>query len=423
MANRFPSATGAAARGFTSTFLPRKLQSQQVEAQQQAVAQTAAGDRIEETQTLAFDMLDRINSAAVQSVETGLASPEDIEQFRLAHDATLADFITTLETNKALAVQAGAPPELIQAIEDRQRTTIAQRTRLFQSNVDAAQFMAEANRAQGSTQFTAQVGEEQARVTSKRNADGTFSFFIGDQPVDPSTISVPVQSTRQVGGPLQIPGLTETQSGVVLSELRSQAAAAETFTQISNQLLNELGTEAPEKVGVVASVLRGLSSLTEQAQAFANVTGVSNIFEGKLEDLDETYNFQDLAGESQEVKTRLLDLVFMNLAAKGQTGRAVSDRDLQIFMNATGFGTGDPGLVSKGLEAAIEDNQIALNNNILIRGGGSLALEDILPRGLTGFQALGSGGPTQDQLRAIEAAIDAGNLDEATRLMDGFEGR
>jgi len=97
------------------------------------------------------------------------------------------------------------------------------------------------------------------------------------------------------------------------------------------------------------------------------------------------FNFRGLAGASQEVKRSLLDMVFLDLAAKGQTGRAVSDRDLEIFMDRTGIDSGDPEQVIAGLARGVKNNTIQITQNVRTRAAGAFTVDDLIPGGLAKF--------------------------------------
>ena len=278
----------------------------------------------------------------------------------------------------------------------------------LESTLELAQL--QANRPDGATGFFANVTDMgDVRVTQERGADNSLTFKVGDQEVDPRDISPSVQRTQEVQD-LQIPGHTPAQSGQILGELRKSAGANMAFAQIANTVIQNTAGK-PETVGLTGAVLRGLDVITSQAEAIQNVTGLDTRYEKAVEE----YDFRDMAGESQEVKTRLLDLVFLNLAAKGQTGRAVSDRDLEIFMEATGFGTGSPNLIASGLKSAVDNNEMALRASIINQTANSIPLDAIAPEG---FGRIQSGNNPADLLRQAQEALDRGDVDEAMRLMD-----
>lgn len=411
----FDSAGAGFARGFARGRTIRQNQ-QALEAQQRR-AETEAEIRrqaaMRETFTRArnqsLDVFNRAVELAGKAAQNG-APPDSqvIQQLKVMAVASLGSFARTAQELRARAVAAGAAPEQIQQLPDG-LAFVQNNLPLFDAAVEVGNLSRE---GKSSTFFADVEGVGNARVTAIQQPDQTFKFSIDGQEVPASAIAPPVQRTQEVRD-IVIPGLTDSQTGQVLDELRAQGAAVNSFTEMANSVLTKIGDDA-RKVGTLGDFVRGLASFASQAGAVAKMAGLDAPFEGSLDD----FNFGSLADASQQVKTTLLNLVYLDLASKGQTGRSVSDRDLQIFMDANGFSTGDPSQVASAMQATVENNQLTFRNNVLVRGGGAVGVRDILPDGLSEFQSEDN---TADILMRAEEALNAGDLDKAEQLLEQID--
>lgn len=401
----------AAAQGAQSI----KLQKEQLRSAQLEQAREQMQKAYDSSESTADSHLETYLELIEKAAPT--ASPEqmqELQNFALLGAQRHADFVRDYMVAPAIA--AGASPEELALLPDPDQYMEMKR-QVVDAASEVARLIGQTPKPAGD--FFAQVDgyEGSVRVTSQNDAGGNTKYFVGDKEVPAASVGQPVQETRELSN-LQIPGLTPGQSGEVIGQLRESGAANNAFATIANRVVRQVQGQ-PEKVGVVGDILKSLDVVTSQAEAVANVFGVGQRYESDLD----SYDWRSLANESQEVKTRLLDLVFLNLAAKGQTGRAVSDRDLEIFMDATGFGTGSPGRIASGLQSAVEDNRIGLEEQIRTKGGGALQVSDILPGGFVEFSAPGQADMAKANalLQQANDAAAKGDMEEATRILDELD--
>lgn len=408
----FDSFGGGLARGLqTGAKLSAdiKARDEQAEAREMQARQKQFMDSLNNSQEASEEAFARYSEALVEMAPLVEDSDPNFTKLLEGAQLSLMGHAQVLQDLRTQAAQFGVPPEIIAQMPDP-ASYVRQRLPVLEAQIATARAQA-AEEPISENSFDAEVeGMGNVRVVERDTPEGT-KFFVDGQEIQGSQISRPVQRTEEVQA-LQIPGLTPSQSGQEIRAIRQQVAANNAYAQLSNRLARDVENQ-PEKVGTVADIIRAFGSLTAQADALASVFGLEKPFEGDIED----YNFRSLAGEAQEVKRTLLDLVFLDLAAKGQTGRAVSDRDLAIFMDRTGIESGDPEQVISGLRRGVENNRTQLTENIKARTG--FDLEEIVPDGLVDFEDPGEQiALDRDVDRAIDEALAADDLERAEAIVD-----
>ena len=152
--------------------------------------------------------------------------------------------------------------------------------------------------------------------------------------------NMPMQGSVEVSvaGPIK-----DFQSTV--NTVKSDLLAREVNKRKANAALNnaiEFIKENPSANTITASVAAFTNEIKAEINGALRVIG-----KGKIEDPSvlnlETYNstFEKLGIKSNVLKSKFLDLAYIVAAARGQTGRALSDRDINRFIEILGTGTGD----------------------------------------------------------------------------------
>lgn len=249
----------------------------------------------------------------------------------------------------------------------------------------------------------------------QRETDQGIEFTINGVPVSGTDIRSQTQRTQEVTDFPLIPGTTEKGTETVVTALRESIGASRAFAQLANRFAAD-AKGRPEKLGTVGDIVRAFGSFTAQVEGIARIFGLDSPLEKEVDE----YDFGSLASESAEIKRSILDLVFLDLASKGQTGRAVSDLDLKRFLEDSGISSGDPEQVVAGLRRGVENNQAQLREAIRIRGGGVVTEEMLAPDGLGEFVEPGTPDMRQQGLQAFDAALEANDLDRAEAIMEAL---
>lgn len=339
------------------------------------------------------ERLQQIQNGAVSTLMRHATVLEEVRQQMIAEDPALAN-------------QIPSGMEFVRA-----------RLPMLQAAIDTAQLQKEATPV-STEDFFAVVegfGDEAVRVTKEDTTAGTV-FKVGDQVVSAADVSQPTQKRTEIPADKVIPNLTPQQTGEIVIELRESIAANNGYAALASRLAQDV-LDRPEKVGTVGDAIRSFGSLSSQVEGLARVFGLESPFEKDVEE----YDFGALADETAEVKRTILDLVFLDLAAKGQTGRAVSDRDLEIFKRDTGIESGDVTQVVAGLRRGVENNRAQLDAQINAKTAGTFTAEELVPGGVVGFTEPGSDQLFTDAQSAFEAALESNDLDRAEAIQQALE--
>lgn len=191
-----------------------------------------------------------------------------------------------------------------------------------------------------SAQFGAIDTETGDRMTVLRTNRGLFRQRVDEQgrmrfePVDSSRIR-PV-STQEQGPSGQLAGL----GGSEVEKLRDAEVATRSLVATAQDAIDLL-RKNPNANTMTAGVARFANDLQQEATAFASNMGL-DIEEGALDPSNYEGEFQELGIENAQMKSLLTSLAFQAAAASGQTGRSVSDRDVQRFIKEVGAQNADP---------------------------------------------------------------------------------
>ena len=433
---RFGSFGGGAAQGLQAGLAigqrQKEFEEQKKQHQTEKFRATTAA-----AYTASVEQVKRATELAAKAAEQN-ATPEQIRPLREMAQIGAAGYATTVESYMKRAELDGASTEELQMIAQSMgdpTTFIDQQMALFEGAVEVGR-LEFGNRPppQGST-FNARVrmnGEERdARVETIRNeATHNFEFFVTDatgrHQLSGTDISPSTTKSLTTTGDLQIPGLDADDSSREITALRQQIGAANGYAALANQTVETIGND-PKKIGTTADAIRFMGSFTQQLKGgvealgffFTNENGESVTKELAAEMFDFGDIFDDLNVEqAAELKRTTLDLLFLDLAAKGQTGRAVSDRDLAIFMEETGIRSGDPKQLAAGLGAGIRNNKLMLEQNVRARTGNAFTIDDIAPGGMVDFKAPGLKAKASS---AVAEAMKANDYDRAEAIMDAID--
>lgn len=166
---------------------------------------------------------------------------------------------------------------------------------------------------------------------------------------DGQLVPAPRGSTA-IGVTVQSPtvaGVSPKRTEQLQSDFLGKVAATENLLLAGNKYLEAL-EENPDAVTRVGTLASGVGSIKADIKAAANALGINtdegytegNIKYGfETEHFDKT--FTDLGITSDVLKSQILDLAYLAAATRGQEGRGLSDKDVEIFAKIIG-GTGSP---------------------------------------------------------------------------------
>lgn len=124
------------------------------------------------------------------------------------------------------------------------------------------------------------------------------------------------------------------------ADLRGMEASTRSFIHTANDAI-ELIQNTPD----VNTFTGRAAGLVNDLQAEANALGRSMGLDFNAETLDPSAHsetFDNLGIQSQRMRSMITSLAFQAAAASGQTGRSVSDRDVQRFIREVGAQASDP---------------------------------------------------------------------------------
>lgn len=149
-----------------------------------------------------------------------------------------------------------------------------------------------------------------------------------------------------------MPGLTASQAGKQVAEYRDQRIATRRLVGLSNEMI-ESAEERPAELGFTGWVAR---KGDEAVSVFQNVKSEYGLDTSDVSRSLEDYNFKELAGESAEVKTNALNLALLFATTSGLAkGGRMSDKDVQLALDAIGAGTNSVAQMRSRLRAIQDD--------------------------------------------------------------------
>lgn len=159
--------------------------------------------------------------------------------------------------------------------------------------------------------------------------------------------------------------------------------------------------KTPEALGLSGRVAILINNLRAQADNFLGLAGMRR--DASLDPKDYAETFRRFSITGTVLKSQLITLVYALAVASGQTGRAISDRDIVMFLERVGANTQDPVALRATLRAIALDLDEGFRNTVAVSLG-------VRPPPLVGGVQRSKGtGPTAE-------AIEAMPLSELTKL-------
>lgn len=123
-------------------------------------------------------------------------------------------------------------------------------------------------------------------------------------------------------------------------ELRASEISTLNAMQISDRLIQQVQVN-PDVLSVGGTISVTLDTLKSQAESLARISGIPI----KASSDPSKYDFSHLENTAQNTagfRSNVTAMAFAAAAASGQTGRSVSNRDVQRFIDQVGGGAGSP---------------------------------------------------------------------------------
>lgn len=122
-------------------------------------------------------------------------------------------------------------------------------------------------------------------------------------------------------------------------ELASGRAFTKTAIENTNKLQAAI-RRRPEAIGTSGSLAAAVNAIRGQALNFARAANIK--VTAPLEPEAYRNTFQDIGISNRIIQSRVTSLAFAAAAAEGQTGRAISDKDVERFIRIIGADSQDP---------------------------------------------------------------------------------
>lgn len=151
------------------------------------------------------------------------------------------------------------------------------------------------------------------------------------------------------------------------TKLRDQKVAAMNFVDTTGQALNLL-QENPDINTWTARGAALINNLQQEGKAMARAAGME-FNEDVLDPSNYQNTFDDLGIQSDRMKSLFVSLAFQAATASGQTGRSVSDRDVERFMRQVGQSSSDPRAMAQVLRDTAERTVNNYRNSVRARTG------------------------------------------------------
>jgi len=202
--------------------------------------------------------------------------------------------------------------------------------------------------------------------TAIRTKEGIFRQAVDNDgrikqvPVNSEDIR-PVSTQQAVGlGDLQ-PGKTEQK------EIRDQEVAAQTLMSTISTTLDLL-EENPDINTFVARTASFVNDMQQEAIAVARLMD-ADIDANLLDPAGYEKEFDKLGIENARMRSLITSLAFQAAAASGQTGRAISNKDIERFITEIGASSSDPRAFSQVLVDVASRTIDRIKLNRLLRTG------------------------------------------------------
>lgn len=225
--------------------------------------------------------------------------------------------------------------------------------------------------------------------TGRVRPDGTVEIRRIDEP----GFEVAPAGARIIG--LQVTGAAEdVLTKPEARELRAMESGTRDFVSLA-QRTKELIAGRPEVLGAAGDVARGVNALTATFEGFARLVGsefevggekvdaenLRSVVASRADEILGAQFFERLgiaATDRARVRSAVVGLAFAAAAAQGQTGRSVSDRDIERFIRRVGESP-DPQVFNRVLDDLIEEmvNSLETRFSIAQRADPSVQIPDV----------------------------------------------
>jgi len=173
--------------------------------------------------------------------------------------------------------------------------------------------------------------------------------------------NMPMQGSIEIGVQGQFKDFESTVNTVKTDLLTRDVNTRKAISAIGNAI--NFVQENPSANTITASVAAFTNEVKAELFGALNVLGKGKINDPSVLNV-ETYNstFEELGIKSNVLKSKFLDLAYVVAAARGQKGRALSDKDIDRFIRIIGSGSAD----YKSVVATLTDLQKRLADEYAI---------------------------------------------------------
>ena len=154
-----------------------------------------------------------------------------------------------------------------------------------------------------------------------------------------------------------------------LEKLQLQRTDVQSLVREARNLIGDI-TGRPEVVSAAGGIARAVNSLRSTAEGLLRSSGVPISVGGETATVDQLLNeenyrdvLQELGVTNSQVRSRMIGLAFAAAAAAGQTGRGVSDRDIELFIRRIGD-SADPTATINVLKDLIEEADLRFQDSV-----------------------------------------------------------
>lgn len=182
-------------------------------------------------------------------------------------------------------------------------------------------------------------------ATGRERPDGSLEMWTesGFARVPPGTQKI---STTATGTPAQL-GVDRNS----LVSVRDTRIAARQAIESANDI-QRLVAGRPDLLGVAGRIARLTDDVAAQAVGLANLTGLNVTASRDPSAYAEAFReMGGTAAESAQVQSAIVNMAFAAAAASGQSGRSVSDKDVERFVKEIGASTSSPNTFISVLES------------------------------------------------------------------------
>jgi len=142
--------------------------------------------------------------------------------------------------------------------------------------------------------------------------------------------------------------ITKSQSGKQQVDLQEFEIATRQALSTANELKNTVA-ETPEALGASGELTKTLEGWANQARNFANITGVE--VAASLDPNKYDFEKAGIGSQNAVLKSNAVKLAFAAASASGQTGKSVSDKDVERFLEQIGAGLQSPKQFSRVIDS------------------------------------------------------------------------